>query len=158
MNFEGNGAISKVAKNLLELKNTKTHANNTSSAIVPEVHSCADSTTILGHVNAELLQNRLDYIVTCLHSQYQQLGRNIPPESHHLFGDDVTQRVMTITAKKLLLHKNLYKSAKTFNNSLETLGIVLHNYQNRKQNRQNFSKSATHNNYNNFKSFKHKKN
>ena len=60
LHFEGNGAIYQIGNNLENNKkpeNTKAHANIT-SAIVPMVYSCTDSMAMLGHVNAELEQNR----------------------------------------------------------------------------------------------------
>ena len=55
--------ISKVTNNFFKLKNTKAHANDITSDIVPMVivsmaHSCTDSIDLVGHANAEFHQNR----------------------------------------------------------------------------------------------------
>ena len=90
------------------------------------VHSCTDSITKLGHVNVKLEQNRHDQIITYLDSQYQQIGRNVPRESHLLFGDNVTNWLMTLQTQNCCKKKNHIGVQKTSEDSLKTLRIVLH--------------------------------
>ena len=83
------------------------------SCILKTIGGISKVANNISFVNAELEQNRHAQIITCLDSQYQQLGSNVPPESHLLFGDDVTKKVITIIAnKKLLPNKNSFKSSK----------------------------------------------
>ena len=104
------GAISKVTNPLLELKNSKnlnTTTLNKNLSIM--VHDCTDSLALLSQVNTDLEQDRRDHIAYCLDNQYHALRKNVPADSKFLFGDDLTKKVLNVTA-----NKKLFPTSKTF--------------------------------------------
>ena len=104
------GAISKVTKALLDLKNSKClNATTLNKNLSTIVHDCTDSLALLSQVNADLEQNMSDHTAYCLDNQYHTLRKNVPTDSEFLFDDDLPKRIMNVTA-----NKKLFSFSKTF--------------------------------------------
>ena len=95
---------------MLEIKNSKNVSSNTLSKSVSKmVHDWTDSLVLRSHVNSDLVQNRRNRTACCLYNQYYALRKNVSADSEFLFGDDLTTRIINVTA-----YKKLFSTSKTF--------------------------------------------
>ena len=66
------------------------------------VYDCTYSLALLSQVTTNLEQNRCDHIAYCLDNQYYAVRKNVPADSEFFFRDDLTKRIMNVTANKKL--------------------------------------------------------
>ena len=59
--------------------------------------STTEAFAILGHADSKMLQMRKDDIVPYLAKEFKQLRNYVQKGSEHLFGDNVTERIASIT-------------------------------------------------------------
>ena len=132
------GAISKVTKALLELKNSKNLNTTTlNKSLSTMVHDCTDSLAPLSQVNADLEQDMSDHIAYYLENQYHALKKYVLADSEFLFGDDLPKRIMNVTENKKLFStsKTSFQSYNSFLKRSNNLRRFHHRNQNGYQNR-----------------------
>ena len=65
--------------------------------LVSSKESASEAFAILSHADSKMLQMRRDDIVPYLAKEFKQLRNDVQKGSQHLFGDNVTERIASIT-------------------------------------------------------------
>ena len=65
--------------------------------IVSLKESASEAFSILSHADSQMLQMRRDDIVPYLAKEFKQLTNDVQKGSEHLFGDNITERIVSIT-------------------------------------------------------------
>ena len=107
MNFHSGLSSSKISR-CETLKTSKIYPENTlvkcsprepfsQATLMSLKANTTDALAILSYANQNILQTRKDYIMPSLSKEFRQLRNNVPKDSKLLFGDDINQRIMSIS-------------------------------------------------------------
>ena len=99
----------------------------------------ADASAILSYANQKILQTSKDDIMPSLSKEFRQLCINVPRDFKLLFGDDINQRIMSISKTSKSLVK--YQSSSRHDDKYSRPSKSYNYYQNQPQNFKSFPKT-----------------
>ena len=99
-----------------------------------------DALAILSCANQNILQTHKDDIMPSLSKEFRQLRNNVPKDSKLLFGDDINQRIMSISKTSKSVVK--YQSSSRHDDKYSRPSKSCNYYQNQPKNFKSFPKTS----------------
>ena len=137
-------SILKTSVNLMQMLNTLVSikpGEPLSQATLMSLANTTDTLTILSYANQNIFQTRKDNIMPSLSKEFRELCNNVPKDSKLLFGDDINQRIMSITKTSKSVVK--YQSSSRHDEKYSRPSKSYNYYQNQPKNFKSFPKTSS---------------
>ena len=138
-------SILKTSVNLMQMLNTlvsiKPGEPLSQATLMSLKVNATDALAILSYANQNILQTRKDDIMPSLSKEFRQLHNNVPKDSKLLFGDDINQRIMSISKTSKSVVK--YQSSSRHDEKYSRPSKSYNYYQNQPKNLKSFPKTSS---------------